>query len=63
MTFCATVNTIIHAGAKPVLVDIDPITWNIDVSKIEEKINRNTKAIIPVHFAGRACNEQNYEYC
>ena len=55
MTFCATVNTIIHAGAKPVLVDIDPITWNIDVNKIEEKINKNTKAIIPVHFAGRSC--------
>ena len=55
MTFCATVNTIIHARAKPVLVDIDPITWNIDVNKIEEKINKNTKAIIPVHFAGRSC--------
>ena len=56
MTFCATVNTIIHAGGKPVLVDIDPNTWNIDPSKLEEKINSKTKAIIPVHFAGRACD-------
>ena len=56
MTFCATVNTIIHAGGKPVLVDIDPNTWNIDPSKLEKKINSKTKAIIPVHFAGRACD-------
>ena len=55
MTFCATVNTIIHAGAKPVLVDIDPITWNIDPDLIESKINKRTKAIVPVHFAGRSC--------
>lgn len=55
-TFCSTVNTIIHAGAKPVLVDIDPHTWNIDCDKIEEKINPQTKCIIPVHFAGRLCD-------
>ncbi len=56
ITFCATVNTIIHAGGTPVLVDIDSKTWNIDVNKIEEKISNKTKAILPVHFAGRACN-------
>ena len=56
MTFCATVNTIIHAGGKPVLVDIDPLTWNIDPSKLEKKITSKTKAIIPVHFAGRSCD-------
>ena len=56
MTFCATVNTIIHAGGKPVLVDIEPNTWNIDPTKLEEKINSKTKAIIPVHFAGRPCD-------
>jgi len=55
MTFCATVNSIIHAGGKPVLVDIDPNTWNMDPVKLEEKINSKTKAIIPVHFAGRSC--------
>ena len=36
MTFCATVNAIIHAGARPVLADIDPITLNIDVKEIEK---------------------------
>jgi dTDP-4-amino-4,6-dideoxygalactose transaminase len=56
MTFCATVNTIIHSGATPVLVDIDSNTWNIDPKKIEEKITKKTKAIIPVHFAGRSCD-------
>ncbi len=56
MTFCATVNTIIHAGGKPVLVDIEPNSWNIDPDKIEEKITSKTKAIIPVHFAGRPCD-------
>lgn len=54
-TFVATANTIIHTGAKPVFVDIDPITMNIDPSKIEEKITERTKAIIPVHFAGYPC--------
>ena len=56
MTFCATVNTIIHSGATPVLADIDPLTWNIDPRRIEEKITSKTRAIIPVHFAGRACD-------
>lgn len=56
MTFCATVNSIIHSGATPVLIDIDSKTWNIDTNKIEEKITSKTKAIIPVHFAGRACD-------
>ena len=56
MTFCSTVNTIIHAGGRPVLVDIDPNTWNMDPSKLEEKITSKTKAIIPVHFAGRPCD-------
>lgn len=55
LTFCATANVIIHAGAKPVFVDIDRETLNIDVSKIEEKITKKTKAIIPVHLAGRPC--------
>ena len=55
MTFCATINTIIHAGLKPVLVDIDPISMNIDPMKIEEKITKKTKCILPVHFSGRSC--------
>ena len=56
MTFCATINAIIHAGATPVLADVDPATMNIDPEKLEEKITSKTKAILPVHFAGRPCN-------
>lgn len=52
MTFIASINTIIHAGARPVLVDVDLKTRNIDVTKIEEAITPRTKAILPVHFAG-----------
>ena len=55
MTFCATVNTIIHAGAKPVLVDIERDTQLIDTQRIEEAITPQTKAIIPVHLYGRSC--------
>lgn len=55
-TFAATVNTIIHTGATPVLVDIEPQTMNIDPAKIAEKITHKTKAIIPVHFAGYPCD-------
>ena len=56
MTFCATVNAIIHAGGTPVLADIDPVTMNIDPAEIEKKITPRTKAILPVHFAGRPCD-------
>ena len=58
MTFCATANAIVHTGAKPVFVDIDPQTMNIDPDQIEAAITPATKAIIPVHFAGRPCNMQ-----
>lgn len=54
-TFVSTVNTIVHTGAKPVFVDIDPETGLIDVNRIEEKITEKTKAIVPVHFAGQVC--------
>src|SRR5713226_562783 len=56
MTFCATVNAIVHAGATPVLADIDPLTMNIDPAQIEARITSKTKAILPVHFAGRAAD-------
>lgn len=55
MTFCATINAILHAGATPVLVDIDPVTMNIDPARIEGKITPRTRALMPVHFAGRPC--------
>lgn len=51
-TFVATTNTIIQIGAIPVLVDIDEKSFNIDISKIEEKIGNKTKAILPVHYGG-----------
>ncbi|GAB6153136.1 DegT/DnrJ/EryC1/StrS family aminotransferase [Desulfosporosinus burensis] len=55
MTFAASANVVIHTGAKPIFVDIDPITMNIDPKKIREKISTRTKAIIPVHIAGQSC--------
>ncbi len=56
MTFCATVNTIIHAGATPVLVDCDRDTMLIDPQRIEDAITPRTRAIVPVHFCGRSCH-------
>ena len=56
MTFAATANAILHTGATPVFADVDRITMNIDPKEIEKKITPATKAILPVHFAGRACD-------
>ena len=56
MTFCSTVNAIIHSGATPVLADCDRETQCIDPHSIRSKITPKTKAILPVHFAGNACN-------
>jgi Predicted pyridoxal phosphate-dependent enzyme apparently involved in regulation of cell wall biogenesis len=56
LTFCATVNAILHAGGTPVLADVDPSTLNIDPAKVREKITPRTRAILPVHFAGRPCD-------
>ena len=55
-TFAATGNVVIHVGAKPVFVDIKRDTYNIDPEKIEEAVTRQTKAIMPVHYAGQACD-------
>ncbi len=52
LTFVATLNTIIHAGARPILVDIDSETRNMRVDLVEKAITPRTKAIMPVHFAG-----------
>jgi len=56
ITFIATINPVLFVGAKPVIVDVDPITWNIDPQEIEKAITKNTKAIIPVHLYGSVCN-------
>ena len=56
LTFVATANAIIMNGGKPVFVDIDPNTLNIDPEKIENSISKKTKVILPVHFGGLACD-------
>ena len=56
LTFCATVNTIIHTGATPVLADVDPVTMNIDPAEVERRITPRTRAIMPIHLTGRACD-------
>jgi dTDP-4-amino-4,6-dideoxygalactose transaminase len=56
MTFCATINAIIHAGATPVLADVDPVTKNVDPAQVERKITARTRAIVPVHFGGYPCD-------
>jgi dTDP-4-amino-4,6-dideoxygalactose transaminase len=53
-TFAATIETIVLLGAKPIYVDIDPVTYNLDPSKVEAAITRKTKAIIPVHLYGQS---------
>lgn len=55
-TFIATANVIEHLGAKPIFVDIEPDTLNIDPQKIKHKINKNTKAILIVHYGGHSCD-------
>lgn len=55
MTFAATAAVIEHLGARPVLVDVDPQTFNIDPARIEARITPRTRALLPVHFAGQAC--------
>ncbi len=57
-SFFATVSAIIRLGAKPILVDIDPKTYNLDISQIEAKITEKTKAIQPVHLYGQ-CAEMD----
>jgi len=54
-TFAATSNMLLATGAKPIFCDINMDTYNIDVDKIEKLINKNTKAVVPVHFAGYPC--------
>lgn len=54
-TFISTANVIVHQHSKPIFVDINPDTYNINVEKIEENITEKTKAIIPVHYGGHPC--------
>lgn len=54
LTFCATANVVIHAGARPVFADIDPATWNLAPAAAAAAVTSRTRAVIPVHFGGRA---------
>lgn len=56
LTFAATINTVLHANATPVIVDVEEDAWTIDPDKIEAAITPKTKAIIPVHVYGQPCD-------
>jgi len=56
LTFAATANAVNYIGAKPVLIDIDKLSWTIDLEKAEALVNKKTKAIIPVHLYGQPCD-------
>jgi dTDP-4-amino-4,6-dideoxygalactose transaminase len=56
ITFTATAEVITYFNARPVLVEVEEDTSNIDVSKIEKKITKKTRAIIPVHYGGQPCD-------
>ena len=55
-TYAATSNVIVHQNAKPVFVDVDKTTYNIDPDKIEKAITKKTRAIMPIHYGGQ-CSE------
>jgi len=56
LTFAATINTVLHANATPVIVDVEESSWCIDPVEIEKAITPKTKAIIPVHIYGQSCD-------
>jgi dTDP-4-amino-4,6-dideoxygalactose transaminase len=56
LTFSATANVIVHVGAKPVFADVDPRTMNLDPDAVARAVTARTRAIIPVHLAGRPCD-------
>lgn len=58
LTFTATVEVVRYLGAEPVLVDVDPVTLNMCPTQVRKAITAKTKAIMPVHYAGLACNMQ-----
>jgi UDP-4-amino-4,6-dideoxy-N-acetyl-beta-L-altrosamine transaminase/dTDP-4-dehydrorhamnose reductase len=61
MTFVASANCAVYCGAKPVFGDIDPKTFNIEPEEIERRVTAQTKAVIPVHFAGQSCDMESIQ--
>ena len=61
LTFCATVNAILHTGATPVFADVDPATLCLDPERVAEAVTPRTRALLPVHFAGRLCDMRALE--
>src|SRR5262252_2990842 len=57
MTWVSTANVVLHAGARPVFVDVEPGTLNLDATRVAAAVTPRTKAILPVHFAGQPCDE------
>ena len=55
-TFIASANSVLYSGARPIFVDINPVSFNLDPAKIEAAITPNTKAIMPVHLFGLPCD-------
>jgi dTDP-4-amino-4,6-dideoxygalactose transaminase len=53
LTFCATANVVVHAGATPRFADIDPLTFNLTAASAEQAVSARTRALLPVHYAGR----------
>jgi dTDP-4-amino-4,6-dideoxygalactose transaminase len=56
MTFCATANVVVHLGATPIIVDVEPDTFNINSQGLEATVTPRTKAVIPVHLYGHPCD-------
>ena len=56
LSFVASVNPVLYAGATPVLVDVDPETWTLDMAKVRKALTPRTKAVIPVHIYGNPCD-------
>jgi dTDP-4-amino-4,6-dideoxygalactose transaminase len=60
LTFCATANVVIHAGGTPVFADIDPGTFNLDPQQAAAALTSHTRALLPVHFAGRPADMASF---
>ena len=56
MSFCATANAILHAGARPVFIDVEEETGNLNADLLESAITERTKAVLPVHLYGQMCD-------